>query len=65
MNLKLKTEILQRFSHQYLFARLIGMGENRLSAIVRERQQPNADERTAIAEALGVDEADLFSETVT
>ncbi len=60
MNLRLKTEILKRFPHQCAFAREIRMGENRLSAIVRERQQPSADERIAITQALGVEEAELF-----
>lgn len=57
----LKAAILASGSHQYQLAKRTGITETRLSRLVTGRDAPTADERRALADALGVAEEDLFS----
>ena len=63
MLMELKKNIVGRYRFQYEFAQKTRIPENRLSAIVHERVRPTDGERTAIAEALGVPEADIFPQS--
>ena len=56
----LKMALLRRGQPQYELASRLGIGETRLSRIVRGRVQATAEERLQIADALGVAEKDLF-----
>jgi transcriptional regulator with XRE-family HTH domain len=60
MNAKLKTCLAQTGRRQYQIAREVGLTENDLSRIVRERRSATADERRRIAFVLGVAEPELF-----
>ena len=60
MKLLIKVALLRRGELQYEFASRLGMGETRLSRIVRGRVDPTAEERKDIADALGLPEAELF-----
>lgn len=59
-NWNLKALIRQKHGLQLLFADRVHLTEMRLSKIVCGRRQPTPDERRRIAEALGVEEAEVF-----
>jgi transcriptional regulator with XRE-family HTH domain len=56
----LKLALLRRGERQYELASRLGIGETRLSRIVRGRVEATPEERARIAEALGVPERELF-----
>jgi transcriptional regulator with XRE-family HTH domain len=62
MLLSLKVTMLQRGIKQYRMAVDLGWDPAKLSRIVNEIAPPTADDRKAIAEYLGMNEADLFTE---
>jgi transcriptional regulator with XRE-family HTH domain len=53
MKLELKIELIRRFGSQIVAARHLGIGESRLSHIVRGHAEPSEKEREAIAQAFG------------
>jgi transcriptional regulator with XRE-family HTH domain len=63
MMVLLKLALLRSGEAQYELASRLGIGETRLSRIVRGRVRPTPEERKGIAEELGVPEADLFPST--
>lgn len=65
MMVSLKLALLRRGEPQYELASRLGIGETRLSRIVRGRVKATPEERTSIANALGLPEADLFSNAAT
>ncbi len=65
MVVPLKLALLRRGELQYEFASRLGIGETRLSRIVRGRVDPTPEERKGIAKALGMTEAELFPSVAT
>ena len=63
MRIHLKMAALQKYGsgRQYLLARDVGMTESRLSAIVVGRTDPTDEDKTAIADALGMSPDELFA----
>jgi len=64
MLLNLKTAILRKFQSQVDFCAVVGIGESKLSYIVRGRRRASEDEKGRIIKALGVgadDVQDLFA----
>ena len=53
MNLELKMELIRHFGSQIVAARELGIGESRLSHIVRGHVRPNDRERQALEGGLG------------
>jgi transcriptional regulator with XRE-family HTH domain len=58
---KLRHFRIDRGETQYAIARAAGISCGRFSMIERQLVDPNADERTRIARALGTSEATLWS----
>ena len=61
MLLNLKTEILRKFQSQVVFCAVVGIGESKLSYIVRGRRQASNDEKRRIINALGISEDEVKS----
>lgn len=61
---KLKAALFARREPQYVLAARVGMTETRLSRIIQGRIPPSAEERAAIANALGLPQAEVFEEDV-
>jgi len=59
-NLILKAKIIEKIGSQTVFARLLGVTEDRLSKIIHGRLSPQETERKLIAQKLGVPEGELF-----
>jgi len=53
VKLELKIELIRRFGSQIVAARHIGIGESRLSHIIRGHVEPSEKEREAIERVLG------------
>jgi len=62
MNLKLKMRILETFESQADFSQATGIGESRLSRIIRCRVEPTRDEKVVIAKELREKANELFSQ---
>ncbi len=62
MKTELKIAILEKFGpgRQYIAAQKAGISESRLSRIILGRREPTADERHAIAKALGIPPPEIF-----
>jgi DNA-binding transcriptional regulator YdaS (Cro superfamily) len=64
MKLELKIELIRRFGSQIVAARHLGIGESRLSHIVRGHAEPSVKEREALERALGPSVAKKGVETI-
>jgi DNA-binding transcriptional regulator YdaS (Cro superfamily) len=53
VKLELKIELIRRFGSQIVAARHLGIGESRLSHLVRGHAEPSEKERAALERALG------------
>lgn len=62
MNMALKVAILQSGKTQREIAEEIGISEGYFSRFVRGREQPNQDQRKAIAKVLRTKPEQLFAE---
>jgi transcriptional regulator with XRE-family HTH domain len=60
MNLKLKLTILEKFSCQADFARMMGISETTLSRIIRGRQNASPELKRIISEGLGIKASEIF-----
>lgn len=60
MNLNLKLAILKKYPFQADFAKRIGISETILSRIIKERREPSAQLKEAMAFELGVNLDELF-----
>jgi transcriptional regulator with XRE-family HTH domain len=60
MNMILKISILQKFGRQADFAQATGLGETLLSKIVCGRRSPTDEQKSIIAQKLGVPAGELF-----
>jgi transcriptional regulator with XRE-family HTH domain len=61
MRMKLKTALLERRIKGYELAASIGKSDTYISRVISGRRDPTAVERRQIADALGMNESELFS----
>jgi len=59
-NYSLKARIIEKFGTQFEFSEILGIREDRLSKLIQGRIAPNAHERQAIPEKLGVSEDEIW-----
>lgn len=61
-NMNLKVAILTKCGSQVDLSRRVGIQEDRISRFIHGRAKPTEEEKTIIAEVLGVDVRKIFPE---
>lgn len=59
-NYKLKAKIILDFGSQALFAKVLGVSEDRISRLIHGRSIPKDEEKTEICKLLGSNPQELF-----